>query len=264
MMIPNSALAAARILYNARRLKMPLNHLPKAYKPRTIQDGYQVQQVLKKLSLAKNSSLRCGYKIGCTTPVMQEYLQIGHPCAGIILDETIYNGSIHLEYSNFIKPGIECEIVVTLGTDIPESIDIGLEKIGDYIESITIGIELVDDRYVNFRKLGIPTLIADNFFNAGCVLGKSNRDWTKLDLNNLTGGFSINGHDGLEGRAAEIMGDPLAALVWFARHTKQTGVKLKAGDFVMLGSIVKTHWFDGPGNAVAKIRGLGEVFIAFS
>ncbi len=263
-MTPDSALVAARIINDARRLKIPLNDLPKAYKPETIQEGYQVQHALKKLLRTKISRLRCGHKIGCTTTVMQEYLQIGHPCAGVIMDETIYNGSAQLQYSNFIRPGIECEIVVRLGTDIPEDIDFGPEEIGAYIDSIMIGIELVDDRYVDFRSLGTPTLIADNFFNAGCILGKPNRDWRKLDLKNLTGGFSINGNCGQKGRGAEILGDPLAALVWLARHTRQTGGQLKAGDFVMLGSIVKTHWFTGPGNAVAKIRGLGEVFVTFS
>ena len=262
-MTPDSALIAARIISDTRRLKIPLNNLPKAYKPGTIQEGYQIQHALKRLFRTKNSRLRCGYKIGCTTTVMQEYLQIDHPCAGVIMDETIHISSAELQYSDFIRPGIECEIVVRLSTDIPNDIDFGPEEVEAYIDSIMIGLELVDDRYVDFRSLGTPTLIADNFFNAGCILGKPNRDWRKLDLNNLTGGFSINGNCGQKGRGAEILGDPLAALVWLARHTSQTGGQLKAGDFVMLGSIVKTHWFNGPGNAVAKICGLGEVFVAF-
>ena len=43
-----------------------------------------------------------------------------------------------------------------------------------------------------------------------------------------------------------------------------TGGQLKAGDFVMLGSIVKTHWFDEPGKAVAEIKGLGVVSVIFA
>ena len=32
----------------------------------------------------------------------------------------------------------------------------------------------------------------------------------------------------------------------------------------MLGSIVKTNWFDEPGEAVAEIKGLGAVSVVFA
>ena len=34
------------------------------------------------------------------------------------------------------------------------------------------GIELVDDRYEDYKQLNVATLIADNFFNVGVVLGE--------------------------------------------------------------------------------------------
>ena len=120
-----------------------------------------------------------------------------------------------------------------------------------------IGIEIVDDRYTDFRAIGLPTLIADDFFNAGCVLGTPLESWRALDLPALEGGFNINNKAG-------IMGHPLAALAWFADHMTMTGKQLKAGELVMLGSIVKTNWFDEPGEAVAEIKGLGSVSVVFA
>ena len=40
------------------------------------------------------------------------------------------------------------------------------------IEAYLPAIEIVDDRYVDWQTLGAPTLVADDFFAAGCVLGK--------------------------------------------------------------------------------------------
>ena len=36
-------------------------------------------------------------------------------------------------------------------------------------------IEVVDDRYADYRALDAPTLVADDFFNAACVLGRRSR-----------------------------------------------------------------------------------------
>ena len=40
------------------------------------------------------------------------------------------------------------------------------------VSAIMAGIELVDDRYEDYKQLNAATLIADNFFNVGVVLGE--------------------------------------------------------------------------------------------
>ena len=126
-----------------------------------------------------------------------------------------------------------------------------------------IGIEVVENRYVDYRSLGVPTLIADDFFNAGCVLGKPIKNWEQLDLCGLKGGFIINGKRGSLGQGADIMGHPLAALAWLVNQTHIFGQQLKASSYIMLGSLVETYWFKAPGQAVARIPEFGEVSVAF-
>ena len=41
------------------------------------------------------------------------------------------------------------------------------------IEAYHPAIEIVDDRYVEWELMGAPMLVADDFFAAGCVLGKA-------------------------------------------------------------------------------------------
>ena len=55
------------------------------------------------------------------------------------------------------------------------------------IDACMAAIEVVDDRYEDYKSLDTPTLIADDFFNAGCVLGKPIESWDELDLTSLGG-----------------------------------------------------------------------------
>ena len=121
-------------------------------------------------------------------------------------------------------------------------------------------IEIVDDRYKDYRTLGIPTLIADDFFDSGCVLGKPVRDWRKLDLPNLTGRTAINGVEVGRGTGALVMGHPFEALAWLANLRAKYGLgPVKAGEFVLLGSVVETKWLKAGDEVRIEIEELGEL-----
>ena len=254
---------AAKIIMRSRRLNLPISTLPASYRPKTIEDGYRIQRALQKLINGNSGKTSMAYKIGCTTTVMQKFLDIDHPCAGTIMDSEMYYGTAELNHSNYVLPGVECEIVARLKNDIPLSVMNSPKDVAPYIDALMIGIEIVENRYVDFRSMGVPTLIADDFFNAGCVLGKPIKNWEELEICELKGGFIINGKRGPLGQGADIMGHPLAALAWLVNQTAIFGQQLKAGSYVMLGSLVETYWFESPGQAVARIPELGEVSVAF-
>ena len=52
----------------------------------------------------------------------------------------------------------------------------------EYVEAVMAAIEVVDDRWDDYHSVTTPTLIADNFFGAGCILGNKNTI-TELNLN---------------------------------------------------------------------------------
>jgi 2-oxo-3-hexenedioate decarboxylase/2-keto-4-pentenoate hydratase len=125
------------------------------------------------------------------------------------------------------------------------------------------GMEIVDDRYVDYKSLDTPTLIADDFFDAGCVLGAEVGDWRRLDLAAAAGRTRINGVEVGSGRGADVMGHPFAALAWLANNLAQRGQAIRAGQFVFTGSVVETKWVN-PGDRVEmEIEGLGSVAATF-
>ena len=92
------------------------------------------------------------------------------------------------------------------------------EWVAEAIEAYYPAIEIVDDRYVKWEKLGAPTLVADDFFAAGCVLGQPVPRTKAPDLLGVTGRAVINGVEAGQGTGADVLGHPHNALAWLANH----------------------------------------------
>jgi 2-oxo-3-hexenedioate decarboxylase/2-keto-4-pentenoate hydratase len=251
--------AAAR-LRDHRLARTPIGDLPEGCRPASEREGYAVQAELHRLLTATGLGPVVGHKIGCTTPVMQAYLGIPNPCAGGIFAATVHHGVARLRPRDHVRVGVECEIGARLGADLPAAeAPFDRERVGAAVEACFAAMEIVDDRYRDYRTLGVATLIADDFFNAGCVLGPPVTDWRRLDLRALRGATRVDGAEVGRGEGRAVMGHPLEALAWLANLFAGLGPGLRAGEFVLLGSLVETRWLE-PGNAVSvRVEGLGEV-----
>ena len=112
--------------------------------------------------------------------------------------------------------------------------------------------------------MGTATLIADDFFGAGCLLGAPVVEWRDLDLGAATGRLLVDGVEIGRGRGADVMGHPFKALAWLANNLAARGRMLRRGDIVLTGSLVRVH-YPAPGETVdIVIDGLGEVRARFS
>jgi 2-oxo-3-hexenedioate decarboxylase/2-keto-4-pentenoate hydratase len=255
-----SARAAAALLARNRQARTRFAGLPAHLTPQTVADGYRVQDHVH----AALGGALAGHKIGCTTRVMQTYLNIDQPCAGRIFADDVHHGDARLRHDAYVRPGVECEIAVLLGRDLPAT-DAPYDRhaVEGAVEAVMAAIEIVDDRYVDFRALGAPTLIGDDFFNAGSVLGAPLRDWRNHDLAALAGGISINATRVGRGTGAQIMGHPLTALAWLANLRADQGQMLRAGTFVSLGSLVETKWIQPGDHVEVALDHLGRVNATF-
>src|SRR5882672_5182027 len=113
-------LAAAKTIATARRSRAPLAALAPDIAPRDEAEGYQIQRALHDLLLPKAGSL-AGYKIGCTSPVMQRYLDIPHPCAGGVFAKDVHDSGAKLSAGDYVRVGVECEIAVRLTRELAPS-----------------------------------------------------------------------------------------------------------------------------------------------
>lgn len=252
--------AAARLLQQRLALQ-PITDLPIAVRPHSEAEGYALQHDLNRLLSEAGMGRQIGHKIGCTTPVMQKFLGIPNPCGGVVFEKAVRRRSASVPASGFVRLGIECEIAVELARDLaPSGAPVDRHAAGEAVGAVMASIELVDERYANFRTLGVPTLIADDFFNAGCLLGEPVRDWRGLELDKLSGVTYVNGVEAGRGTGALVMGHPLEALAWLANVRAKHGFgPLKAGEFVTLGSVVETKWLNAGDKVRIEIERVGEL-----
>src|SRR5437868_9154645 len=188
-------LAAAKFIATARRSRAPLAALPADCIPTDEAEGYKVQRALHDLMRPQVGSL-VGYKIGCTSKVMQEYLEIPHPCGGGVFEKGVHDSGARLAASDYVRVGVECEIAVKLARDLlPGEQPFTAEWMHEAVQAYYPAIEIVDDRYVKWETLGAPTLVADDFFAAGCVLGTAVDRNSAPDLLKVAGRAIINGEE---------------------------------------------------------------------
>ena len=264
-MTPDAIDQAAAIIADNRINRTRLDTLDEEIRPTDLPDAYIVQERCNDLLAAKGLGNPVGYKIGCTTPVMQEYMNIHEPAFGRVLAPTVHHQHAGLTHADFVEPGVETEIAVSLATDLPAAgAPYARDSVRDAVGAVMISIELVDARYRDYRDLDTPTMVADNFFNAAVVLGDPVENWQDLDLADAEAAVTLNGDALGRGKGSLIMGHPLEALAWLANRLSEQRRHLKANDFVTLGSVIPTHWMAKGDRIDHQIPGLGSVSITLA
>ena len=234
----------AEIIANFRTITSPL-FLKKNNRPINISEGYVLQKIVNTNLMDSGLGQIRAHKIGCTSKVMQNFLKINSPCAGDIFEKTISYNSVEIPYQGFTRVGVECELAVEIAKDFyPGSKSIFSGDLEKLIGGFLPAIEIVDDRYLDYLELGVPTLIADNFFNSGAVIGDVIYDWKRLNFDKIIGKTLINNKVVGKGRASFIMDSPLNAFKWYLDMCNKNRKKINKGDIILLGSIVETKWLN--------------------
>ena len=161
---------AAHYLAEAHVQRSDYANLPEAIAPGTITDAYLVQDALREIWTPARGAI-AGYKIATTTKVMQALMGIDHPCQGNIFAKTVHASPAHLRLADYINLVIECELCVRLGSTLDAKTPYTAETVAGAIKGLIPAFELIEDRRANYKQTKVHTLIADNAWNAGVVLG---------------------------------------------------------------------------------------------
>ena len=197
-----------------------------------------------------------GLKIATTTKVMQDLMGIDHPCGGIIYEKRLHDSGVTLARADFVNLVIECELAVRLGRDLP---DIGRAYTRDDVRaavgSVMTAFELIEDRNAVYKKTDARSLIADNAWNGGVVLGPDKAVVKEFNLNGLRGAAMIDGVHKGEG----LTDDPMGALAWIANLAVERGRPMTAGMVVITGSLIPTFKVEAGQTVTFEIDDIGEV-----
>lgn len=256
---------AARIaghLFKEGQARRPFQWLEGDLKPRSMAEAYAAQSALHALWRDAETGRLAGWKIAVTSKAMQELSGIDQPCVGGMLDVNMIEGPATISVSDYVRLGLEFELAVRVADDmfaLPKPYDAAAARAR--VAAVMPAFELIEDRNADYADFEALSLIADNTWNGGVVLGEEIEGWQDVDWPAAPVTLDYNG--GIETAVAgDAMGDPFAGLAAVANNLLERGLHLKAGDIVITGSTLKTR-FAAPGDkARYAIDGLGDVEIA--
>jgi 2-keto-4-pentenoate hydratase len=257
--------AAAEALIAARREGRVAGPLPASAAPRDEAEAGAVQRAVA----ARKGVAVGGFKIGATGSRMQAFLGVDHPCAGFMAQSDIHRSGATLPYAAFRAPQVECELAVRLARDLPLgpcSPEVAAAAVGELFAAI----EIVENRYGlppvgDVKLVGLPTMIADQFYHAAAVIGEAVADWHGLDLAAIEGSLAIDGEVRNTGRGAELLGHPLHGLAWLAGSGVTAAFGgVRAGQVVLLGSVIPSIALPGPCHVRVAFTGLPPVDLRFA
>jgi len=237
------------------RDRTQIEALPPELMPANLDEAYAIRGVFEEIGIARGRGDVAGYKIGLTTPIMQKLCGVDEPCYGTIFANEVHHRRAKLPAGNYCRLGIETEIAVRLGEDLPDGRD--PVRVAAAVESCMAAIELLEDLRHDYKRLSAAAMVAGNVWNAGVVLGEPVTGWRKLDLANVRARLTINGKEIGAGQGSDVMGNPLNALAWLAGKRAAAGTPLRRGMIVMTGSMVPIQFPAAGDHAVVEVEGLG-------
>lgn len=244
----------ARYMWEARCKRQRFANLPEPLVPASIDEAYAAQEAYWRFAEPVYGPV-AGVKVATTTKVMQQLMGITHPCGGAIFSKTIHASGARISMADFVNLRIESEMALKIGADMPVSrAPWTAESVVRHVASALVAYELIDDRNAVYAETKAASLIADNCWNGGVVLGPG-KAVAPSDVVGAQGRQAINGQRAHEGRAE----DPFATLAWLANLMAHRGHGLASGMVVITGSIVPTFSVSRGDHLRFSVDGLGEV-----
>jgi 2-keto-4-pentenoate hydratase len=219
--------------------------------------AYRVQDAYAHRVMATLNTHSGGFKIGLTTKKMQAMCGIDSPVSGYIAANRIHAAPVAVSALQHTHLGLEFEVAVKLGRDFPfRPRPYSQEEVAADAQ-VAPGVELVDDRHADYATLEALSLIADNAWNAGAVVGA----WQQppRDLAGVEAIITCNGQEVDRGHGRDALGHPYIPLTWLANFRANTERPLKAGDIVLTGSLIRTQFPTESCTYRYELAGLGAV-----
>ncbi|MCC7272712.1 MAG: hypothetical protein IT561_08590 [Alphaproteobacteria bacterium] len=250
--------AAGRLL--AARRGTRIAGLPEDERPGDIPAALAIQRAGVQLG----GRATRGWKVGCTSPMAQKMLGYDRPFYGRLLDGAFHDSPARLDSGRFNIRVLEAEYAFLLARDLPPSgAPYDRDAVAAAVGAVHPAIEVVDSAFVDWLAVGIATLVADNGVHGAFVLGPGTTDWRGIDLVDAPVTLAIAGGATVEGKGANVLGDPLRSLAWLANEAAAVG-GLRAGEFVTTGSTIPPQPVGPHAAATATFGGLGTVSVSFA
>lgn len=193
--------------------------------------------------LAQSHGKVAGYKAGLTNAAVQQRFQHASPVRGSLFEKMLLEDGASVAARFGARPLFEADLVVEVRDAGIHRARTPLEALR-HISRIHPFIEMPDLVFEDPRQITGPVLVYANVGARLGVLGPSIEVKATPALVDALAAMTVRLVDGEgreldSGRGSAILGQPLDAVLWLARDLEASGITLKKGDLLSLGSFTK-------------------------
>jgi len=183
-----------------------------------------------------------GYKAGLTNKAIQQRFGVSSPVRGVLLEKMLLPDGAEVPAQFGARPVFEADLLV-------EVKDAGIHEAKTHLEvlrslsRVMPFIELPDLVLAEGEKVTAPLIVLTNVGARFGVVGKGIpvEATEKFAASLAAMRVVVTDQDGMEiakGTGAAILGHPLNAVLWLVEDLRKSGVRVKAGDVLSLGSFI--------------------------
>jgi 2-keto-4-pentenoate hydratase len=110
-----------------------------------------------------------------------------------------------------------------------------MPEIIEAVAAVHAGIEVAECRFPSAELPPLPAILADGAASGRYVSGDPIPAWRK-GLGSVSVALEVDGKLRRQGAGTDVMGDPLAPLLWLAEERRRFGDGLRAGEVISTGS----------------------------
>lgn len=251
----------AALLADARRNGRLIAALPEALTPRTMAEGYRVQDRFRAIWPDRLA----GWKVGATAKFAQDKFGVSEPFAGPFFAGDVRASPATIPADRFAHLAIESEFAFRFARTLaPRLGPVPRDAIVAAIDAVLPAFEIVSPRFPDLLFGRAPVAAADCGVNGGFVFGEPCMRWHDLDLAAHKVVLDVDGVRRGEGSGASVLGHPLIVLDWFANHLSSRGIALDAGAIVSTGTTTGIVFLAPEETAVADFGSLGRISLTFT
>jgi len=223
--------------------------------------GYAVQEVVN-AGRVRDGDAVVGRKIGLTSRAVQEQLGVDRPDFGFLFEAMAYDDGDTIPVERVMQPRVEAEIAFVLAEDLAEG-PLDAAQVRSATDYVCAALEVCGSRIRNW-DITFGDTVADNASSGAYVLGSRRVAIADLDTVGVEMSMSIDGERVSEGTGAACLGDPVEAVVWLARVSRELGQPLRAGQVVLSGALGPMRPVVAGQTVTAELSGLGPVTVSFT
>lgn len=220
---------AAELLLKTWRDHGVLEALPGAIRPRTLDEGYAIQDALTAL---RGESV-AGWKLGVGSIGALRQGTLARPLVGRVYESLVFAADSIVPLPSDRPITVECEIAFVLGQDIvPGSAP---SRLSDVVAATRITFELVLSRFQNRRAVGWPSFAADGVGFGALVVGPE-VETSRIDEVARSLVVFANGVERARVATGDDVTSPWGSFEALIAHASERGVTLKAGQIITTGA----------------------------